>query len=126
MQKTVWTSIRLPSPRLISATEASSAKKERLATAVMISGTMSGRFMTMKEAVWPGQRRVRVVARAAAVATKVETMVAVIVIFSVFSAAAWNPALWNAATYQLRPKPLQRVIDGPELKENIVKTRIGA
>jgi len=37
----------------------------------MISGTMSGRLMTMKAAVWPGQRRVRVVASAAAVATRV-------------------------------------------------------
>jgi hypothetical protein len=58
----------------------------------------------MKAEVWPGQRRVRVVPSAAAVATRVETMVAVIVIFSVLSAAAWNPALCSAASYQLKPK----------------------
>ena len=80
----------------------------------------------MKAAVWPGQRRVRVVASAAAVATRVETMVAVTVIFSVVSAALWKPSLLKAVTYQLRPKPPQRVTEVPALKEKIASTRIGA
>src|SRR6185369_202835 len=96
MQKTVWTRIRLPRPKLTWATEASRAKKERLATAVMISGTIRGRLITMKATVWPGQRRVRVVASAAAVAARVETMVAVMEILSVVSAASWKPSLWMA------------------------------
>ena len=50
----------------------------------------------MKATVWPGQRRVRVVASAAAVATRVETMVAVMEILSVVSAASWKPSLWMA------------------------------
>ena len=55
--------------------------------------------MTMKAAVWPGQRRVRVVASAAAVATRVETMVAVMEIFSVVSAASWKPSLCEGAAH---------------------------
>ena len=80
----------------------------------------------MKAAVWPGQRRVRVVASAAAVATRVETMVAVMEIFSVVSAASWKPSLAKAVAYQLRPKPPQRVTSAPPLKEKTASTRIGA
>src|SRR5690349_926151 len=100
MQKTVWTRIRLPSRRLIWATEASSGKKGRLATAVWISGTLRGGWMMMNEAVWRGQRRVRVVASAAGVATRVGTMGAGIGTVSVVREPPGKPSFWRAGTYQ--------------------------
>ena len=78
----------------------------------MISGTMSGRLITMKAAVWPGQRRVRVVASAAAVATRVETMVAVIGDLQRGEGGVDGSLRCAiAVTYQLRPKPPQRVTE---------------
>jgi len=53
-------------------------------------------------------------------------MVAVTEIFRVVSAALWKPWLLKALTYQLRPKPPQRVTELPPLNEKIASTRIGA
>jgi hypothetical protein len=45
MQNTIWASIRLSSPRSMPSRVRPMAKKESVATAVTISGTIRGRLM---------------------------------------------------------------------------------
>ncbi len=86
MQKTVWAMIRLPMPRLMPSLPPISAKKDSVATAVTISGTISGRFSTMKAEVSPRQGFTRVMPRAASVAVVVAITVAETAMIIVFSA----------------------------------------
>ena len=93
------------------------AKKDKVATAVMISGTISGRLMTMKAAGRPRHGFTRVIPIAASVAQIVETIVALTEMISVFSAALWNSSL-AARCRTSRPTPSQWVTSEPVLNEN--------
>ena len=63
------------------------AKKISVATAEMISGTMSGRLITAYAAVCPRNGPARAIARAAAVAATVAMLAAITATVSEFSVA---------------------------------------
>ena len=76
-----------PIPKLRSSLLAISAKNDNVATAVMISGTISGRFMIMNAVAIPRQGLTRVIPIAARVAVMVETTVATMAMIMVLMAA---------------------------------------
>ena len=77
----------LPMPKLRLSLLAISAKNDKVATAVMISGTISGRLMIMKAVAMPRQGLTRVMPITAKVAVMVETTVATMAIVMVLIAA---------------------------------------
>ena len=105
---------------------ATNAKNDSVATAVMISGTISGRLITMKAADSPRHGLTRVMPIAASVATIVETIVAVTEMISVFLAALWKSSFRKALPYQPRLMPSQCVTIEPLFNEKTIRMRIGA
>ena len=92
----------------------------------MISGTISGRLMTMKAAGMPSHGLTLVVPIAASVADMVDKIVADTAIVSVFPAALWNCSFVIAVRYQWPLIPSNRLIALPELNEKTMRSSIGA
>ncbi|MCY1282553.1 hypothetical protein D9M70_313930 [compost metagenome] len=120
MQNTTW-AMRMVNSESLSPMK---AKNIRVATAVTISGTSSGRPSTPLISVCPWKARPRM-PRAARVARAVEISVAKVATISEFFAARTISGSLATTLYHFRLKLSQMVADWPPLKLSTTSTRIG-
>ncbi len=101
------------------------AAQTRRATAVTISGTISGWFIRVYLNVSPGYGRVRLVAKAASVAATVASVAATRAINNERMAADCTASLCQAEMNHRVEKPSQTTIESPALKAYTTSVAIG-
>ena len=126
MQKTEWAIMMLPRPRSKPIQFLSMTKNINVATAVTISGTISGMEISAMDGPAPLNFASRTKTSAAEMAIAVANDVATIATMSELSAASAMPDVENTLVYQRVENPPQIMASRLSLKEYPTSTTIGA